>query len=69
MTPEQYIDALIAAGIEGGLPTKEMDRRAAELLRVDVRTARRYRRGEVSIPGPARVALELLAKRRRRSAP
>jgi len=30
------------------------------LLKVDERTARRYRRGETAIPGPVQVALNLL---------
>jgi len=48
------------AGIAEGLPTKELDRQASVLLRVDVRTARRYRRGEVGIPGPVTALLGLM---------
>lgn len=66
MTPSEYVEALHKAGIPEGLPTKELDRQASVVLRVDVRTARRYRRGEVSIPGPVIALLELLAGRRRR---
>lgn len=66
MTPAEYVDALIKTGIPEDLPTKELDRRASEVLRVDVRTARRYRRGEVSIPGPVTALLELLAARKRK---
>lgn len=66
MTPSDYLEALIKAGIPEGLPTKELDRQASVLLRVDVRTARRYRRGEVSIPGPVGALLELLAARKRK---
>lgn len=58
MTPSEYLTALLSAGIEDGLPTKELDRQASVLLRVDVRTARRYRRGEVTIPGPVRALLD-----------
>jgi hypothetical protein len=66
MTPNDYLAALHAVGIPEGLPSKELDRRASVVLRVDVRTARRYRRGEVSIPGPVVALLELLAARRRK---
>jgi hypothetical protein len=66
MTPDDYLQALIKAGIKEGLPTKELDRQASVVLRVDVRTARRYRRGEVSIPGPVAALLELLAARSRK---
>ncbi len=58
MTPSEYLEALAKAGIANGLPAKELDRQAAALLRVDVRTTRRYRRGEVTIPGPVRALLE-----------
>jgi hypothetical protein len=60
MTPSEYLTALTRAGISEGLPTKELDRQAASLLRVDVRTTRRYRRGEVTIPGPVRALLDRL---------
>lgn len=66
MTPGEYLDALHKAGIPEGLPTKELDRQASVVLRVDVRTARRYRRGEVTIPGPVGALLELMAARKRR---
>ena len=56
--------AVLAAGVPGGLPVNEFDRQAAALLRVDERTARRYRSGASAIPGPVMVALEALAKRR-----
>lgn len=64
MTRDEYLTALIGAGITEGLPSKELDRQASVLLRVDVRTARRYRRGEVTIPGPVRALLHELARRR-----
>lgn len=67
MTPNEYLEALLKAGIPEGLPTKELDRQASVVLRVDIRTARRYRRGEVSIPGPVGALLELLAARQRKS--
>jgi hypothetical protein len=63
MTPQEYISALHAAGIPEGLPVLELDRQAASLLKVDERTARRYRRGEIKIPGPVEVALVCLALR------
>ncbi len=66
MTPAAYLEALHGAGIPQGLPTKELDRQASVLLRVDVRTARRYRHGEVTVPGPVAALLELLGSRRRR---
>jgi hypothetical protein len=70
LTTETYVAALHGAGVAEGLPTKEFDRQAAVLLRVDTRTARRYRRGEVAIPGPVAALLELLgARRRKRSRP
>jgi hypothetical protein len=62
MTTDEYAAALYAAGIQQGLPSKEFDRQASAILRVDVRTARRYRRGEVAIPGPVRALLEHLAR-------
>lgn len=57
MTPAEYLLALTSAGIAEGLPSKELDRQASAMLSVDVRTARRYRRGEVTIPGPVRALL------------
>lgn len=60
MTAAEYIAALYAAGIPRSLPAHELDQRAADLLKVDDRTARRYRRGETTIPGPVQVALTLL---------
>lgn len=69
MTPAEYLTALEAAGVAEGLPTKELDRQAAVLLHVDTRTARRYRRGEVTIPGPVRALLDLLKVRKGLSKP
>lgn len=63
MTAADYLKALYAAGIPRSLPAHELDRRAAELFKVDERTARRYRRGETAIPGPVKVALKLYAER------
>lgn len=65
MRPRAYMAALRAAGIERGLPVQELDQRAAALLKIDERTARRYRRDETPIPGPVEVALAALAKLRR----
>lgn len=62
MTPREYLAALYAAGIAQNLPAGQMDREASALLQIDERTARRYRRGEITIPGPVRVALECLGK-------
>lgn len=62
MRASDYIKALYEAGIPRNLPAHELDRQAAELLKVDDRTARRYRRGETSIPGPVEVALTALAQ-------
>lgn len=67
MTPSEYCIALHGTGIAEGLPTKELDRQASVLLRVDMRTARRYRRGEVAIPGPVVALLEILAARKRKT--
>ncbi len=61
MTPAAYLTALHAAGIPRGLPITEIDRRAAHLLKVHIRTARRYRLGEIKIPGPVQVALRCLS--------
>jgi hypothetical protein len=69
MTPADYLEALHRAGILEDLPTKELDRQASLVLRVDIRTARRYRRGEVSIPGPVTALLGELAARKRRARP
>ena len=66
MTPRDYLSALHKAGITDGLPTKELDRQASVILRVDIRTARRYRRGEVSIPGPVAALLDMLATQRQK---
>ncbi len=60
MNTTEYAAAVQAAGVPADLPLLEQDRRAAEMLRIDIRTARRYRRGEVPIPGPVEVALRCL---------
>lgn len=62
MTGDQYLAALFATGIARDLSAHELDRQAAALLRIDVRTARRYRREETTIPGPVEVALAALRK-------
>lgn len=54
--------ALSAAGINTNLPAGQLDREVSSLLKIDTRTARRYRRGEIAIPGPVQVALECLSK-------
>ena len=64
MTPSEYLVALHTAGIPEGLPVLEIDRQAALLLGVGVRTTRRYRRGEYPVPATARLALKLLAAQR-----
>lgn len=61
MNPADYVAALMRAGIPENLPVLELDRRAAALLRVDERTARRYRNGEVAIPRPVQALLSLLS--------
>lgn len=66
MTAAEYMKALHSAGIARNLPAHELDREAAALLRIDERTARRYRRGETAIPGPVAVALDALKKLRRK---
>jgi hypothetical protein len=66
MTPTEYMTALSVVGILRNLPAHELDRQAAELLKVDERTARRYRRGEQAIPGPVALALNLLVELRSR---
>jgi len=63
--PAEYAAALRGAGIPADLPLTEQDALAARLLRVNVRTVRRYRRGETPIPGPVEVALRCLAARRK----
>lgn len=66
MNAADYMKALHAAGIPRGLPAHELDRQAAALLKIDERTARRYRRGEgASIPGPVKVALTAITALRR----
>ena len=64
MTPATYLAALYVAGIPRGLPVHELDRRAAEMLKINVRTARRYRWGETRIPDLVEVALTALARPR-----
>lgn len=61
MTPQAYVAALGRAGVDVGLPVGKIDREAASLLKIDQRTAQRYRCGEIAIPGPVQVALEALA--------
>ena len=65
MTPAEYAAAVRAAGVSPDLPVLEQDRRVAKMLLIDPRTARRYRRGEVWVPGPVQVALRCLAKLRK----
>lgn len=62
MTPQRYVAMLHAAGIPRGIPALDLDQAAASLLRIDARTARRYRLGEQDVPGPVQVALDALAK-------
>lgn len=62
MTPAEYLAALHAAGIPPTIGLMELDDATAVLLRIDRRTARRYRRGEIPIPGPVVVALECLGR-------
>ena len=66
MSPSEYLDALEAAGISRRLPLGELDRRAAALLGIDIRTARRYRRGERRVLAPVQIALRALATNRGR---
>ena len=61
MSADDYLAALAAIGIPQTLPVHELDRQAAELLRINERTARRYRRGKTAIPGPVEAALNCLA--------
>lgn len=62
MTPLAYLEALETVGISNRLPAREIDRQVAALLKCDERTARRWRLGEIAIPGPVEVALHALAK-------
>ena len=61
MTSEEYVETAHRAGIPKGLPSQEFDKQLAVLLKVDERTARRYRLGSSAIPGPVEVALKLYA--------
>lgn len=63
MTAADYIAALHAAGAPPDLGVLALDRFAADLLKIDVRTARRYRSGEIRIPGPVEVALNCLSSK------
>lgn len=65
MNTAEYAAAVRAAGVSPDLPVLEQDKEVARLLLVDPRTARRYRRGEVWVPGPVQVALRCLAKLRK----
>jgi hypothetical protein len=60
MTPADYLAALAAAGIDTTQPARMIDMQAGALLAIDDRTARRYRTGEGTVPGPVRIALSLL---------
>lgn len=60
MTAAQYIRALYASGASRDLRKAELDRYAAVILKIDERSARRYRRGEIAVPGPVEVALTAL---------
>jgi hypothetical protein len=63
MTTDQYLAALEAAGID--LPASAaIDVAAGRLLKIDERTARRYRYGEIAVPGPVQVALIALGELR-----
>jgi DNA-binding transcriptional regulator YiaG len=53
MTPTEFKAARAAAG----LMTQQA---AADALEIDRRTVGRWERGEVPVPGPARVALRLM---------
>lgn len=57
MTPEQFKAARIAAG----LTTQEA---VAECMEVDRRTAGRWERGDVPVPGSVKVALRCMARLR-----
>lgn len=61
MTPAEYIEALHTTGIAREIAVMDLDRAAAALLKIDERTARRYRNGDTIIPGPVQVALHALA--------
>lgn len=66
MTVEQYLSALRRLGIRADAgDALRADREAARLLRVDERTARRYRLGETAIPGPVEVALQCMLRAKR----
>jgi hypothetical protein len=67
VTSREYLAALLRAGIAENLPVLEMDRRAARLLRIDERTARRYRNGESPIPGPVQIALKMMGEKENRA--
>lgn len=58
VTPDEFR----AARLEAGLSTQKQ---AAEALESDLRTVQRWEGGERPVPGPARVALRLLAEARR----
>jgi hypothetical protein len=58
MTTEDYLAALRAAGVTA--QSNEADKQAGKLLKIDERTARRYRLGEIGVPGPVQVALRAL---------
>ena len=64
MTAVQYIRALYASGASRELGVLDLDRYAAVILKIDERTARRYRRGEIPVPGPVEVALTALTMNR-----
>lgn len=61
MTPVEYLEALHSAGIPRDIGLNDIDRRAAKMLEIDERTARRYRSGAIQVPGPVKVALTALA--------
>lgn len=50
MTPEQYVEALYDAGAPNGVSLLGLDRYAAALLKRDLRTVRRYRKGNLKVP-------------------
>jgi hypothetical protein len=64
VTPPVYLAALYAAGLSRSLSFRDLDRQAAALLLVNERTARRYRLGEIDVPGPVEVALRCLVSSR-----
>lgn len=62
MSPSDYVAALHKAGAAADSRPEQLDSFANQLLRISKRSSRRYRSGEIVIPGPVQIALIALSR-------